>query len=115
MTTTPTGMTNNQAALLAATTLNANRNVRTNTDVETATRQFKELLNTLDKEDATTQAEAEKDALPAHCIRHLKEHYKDFWAREVPRVRNLKPGEICSTPGCFYLDPATTTEQDTEA
>ncbi|AIZ01731.1 hypothetical protein ArV1_043 [Arthrobacter phage vB_ArtM-ArV1] len=94
-----TGMTNNQAALLAATTANANRLV-TNREIVQATMSFKELLDTLDKQDATTQAEAEKaedyQALPAYCQPHLKEVYADFWGQGVPKARALQPGEHCT-------------------
>lgn len=114
-----TGMTNNQAALLAACTANAGHPQFDTAAAIKATRGFKLLLDTLDKEDTTTQAEAKKEAdyqaLPHHCKRHLKEFYADTWRREHTHARALQPGEICQTPGCHHLQPATTTEQDTEA
>ncbi|ASX98723.1 hypothetical protein SEA_COLUCCI_53 [Arthrobacter phage Colucci] len=105
-------MTNNQAALLAACTANAGHPQFDTAMAIKATKGFKAILDAMDKEDATTQAEARESALPAHCRRHMREQYTDVWQRDAPQIRRTKPGEICQTPGCHHLEPATTNEED---
>lgn len=106
MTTTPTGMTNNQAALLAATTANANRMV-SNREIVQATMSFKELLETLDQADAAKAEAGRIQAMPGYCVQHLKDQYANHWGPDSAPldVRLINHGEQCNTRECFQTDP----------
>lgn len=104
MTTTPAGMTNNQAALIAATTANANRMV-TNSELVQATMGFKNLLDTLDQADSDKAQAAKIAAYPGYCNHHLKAQYQSHWGNAPLDIRPINPGEQCNTQGCFQDDP----------
>ncbi|ASZ73264.1 hypothetical protein SEA_JAYCOOKIE_53 [Arthrobacter phage JayCookie] len=108
MTTTPAGMTNNQAALLAATTANANRIV-SNSELVQATMGFKNLLDTLDQADADKAEDARIQAMPGYCLHHLKEKERDaymYGSNSPHQVRRIiNNGEQCNERECFQTDP----------
>ncbi|QFG14854.1 hypothetical protein SEA_LYMARA_53 [Arthrobacter phage Lymara] len=104
MTTTPTGMTNNQAALFAAATLNANRNTNSPRFIEDV-EGFKLLLDTLDQRDAEAAEKARVQAMPGYCNHHLKAQYQSHWGNAPLDIRPINPGEQCNAQGCFQDDP----------